>query len=87
MPTSDELKKQREIINQLEQEILRDVQEKAELLGFTLVAKGTIPHTPRKVKYRNPDNHEETYSRGKYPKWLKAKIAAGATLDDFAVKA
>ena len=38
-------------------------------------------------KYRNPDNPSETYGgRGKRPKWLADKLAAGAKLDDFLIK-
>lgn len=37
-------------------------------------------------KYHNPDNHAETWTgRGRQPKWLAAKIAAGATLDSLKI--
>jgi len=37
-------------------------------------------------KYRNPDNHVETWSgRGLKPRWLREKIDAGAVLEDFSI--
>ena len=37
-------------------------------------------------KYRNPDNTEETWAgRGRKPKWLEAKIAAGSKEDEFLI--
>ncbi len=37
-----------------------------------------------KVKYRNPDNQEQTWTgRGKRPNWLVQAIEKGKTLDDF----
>lgn len=39
-----------------------------------------------KIRYRNPDNPEETWTGiGKPKKWLKEKLDAGATLDDFII--
>jgi DNA-binding protein H-NS len=38
------------------------------------------------VKYRNKDNPEETWTgRGRQPKWLAARLAKGAKLNDFAI--
>ena len=36
-------------------------------------------------KYRNPDDPTQTYSRGKYPLWLKETIEAGHDLQEFAI--
>ena len=37
-------------------------------------------------RYRNPANAEETWTgRGKQPRWLAAKIAEGAKLEDFLI--
>lgn len=37
-------------------------------------------------KYRNPDEHSETWSgRGKQPRWLKAALKDGRTIDDFVI--
>lgn len=41
---------------------------------------------PVAPRYRNPDNQQETWTgRGKQPRWLAAKIAAGASLDSFLI--
>ncbi len=41
-------------------------------------------HVP--PKYRNPDNPAETWTgRGRQPKWLAAKIAAGIALDSLKI--
>lgn len=68
------------------------VRELAESLGITLQELMEEPTKQSKsgkkaeVKYRNPENHEETWTgRGKQPKWLVAKIENGATLESFAV--
>lgn len=46
-------------------------------------AKVSNPSTP---KYRDPEKPENTWAgRGKQPGWLKEKIEAGASLDDFLV--
>lgn len=44
-------------------------------------AKKKIP-----IKYRNPDNHTQTWTgRGRTPVWAREKLAKGATLEDFQV--
>ncbi|MBK8184812.1 MAG: H-NS histone family protein [Candidatus Competibacteraceae bacterium] len=46
-------------------------------------AKMANPSTP---KYRDPEKPENTWAgRGKQPGWLKEKIDAGASLDDFLI--
>ena len=38
------------------------------------------------AKYRNPDNHSETWSgRGRKPKWVEDKVAGGKSLDDLLI--
>ena len=38
-------------------------------------------------KYRDPNNPSNTWAgRGKRPKWLEAKLATGARIDDFAIQ-
>lgn len=70
--------------------------EKAAALGFTvdeLISQAAKPtkkvastRKPVAVRYRNPENGEETWTgRGKQPRWLAAKLAAGANLESFAV--
>ena len=42
---------------------------------------------PVEAKYRNPDNSSETWSgRGREPKWLAEKIAAGRPRDNFLIE-
>jgi DNA-binding protein H-NS len=37
-------------------------------------------------RYRNPDNHSETWSgRGKQPRWLAAALTRGRTIEDFKI--
>lgn len=43
---------------------------------------------PAKPKYRNPENHEQTWTgRGKNPNWVKAALASGLTLQDMLIPA
>ncbi|MDN5802287.1 MAG: H-NS histone family protein, partial [Psychrobacter sp.] len=40
----------------------------------------------RNIKYRNTDNDEETWTgRGRKPTWLVEALAAGRSLEDFAI--
>ncbi|HED14285.1 MAG TPA: H-NS histone family protein [Gammaproteobacteria bacterium] len=51
--------------------------------------KSAIKTTTRKVapKYRNPENIEETWTgRGQLPRWIRAKLEAGANKDDFLIR-
>lgn len=48
-------------------------------------AKSTV-RKPVAPRYRNPDDASETWTgRGKQPRWLAAKLATGAKLDDFLI--
>lgn len=51
--------------------------------AHTTAAAPTAPRSP--VKYRNQATGETWSGKGLQPKWLKAAIAAGATLNDFEV--
>jgi len=45
--------------------------------------------TGRKIaaKYRNPDNHEQTWTgRGQSPLWIRGRLEAGASKDDFLIR-
>lgn len=45
-----------------------------------------IEKKPTEIRYRDPSNDESTWTgRGPKPKWLKDAIAAGASLEQFAV--
>ena len=50
-------------------------------------SSGSEGGTPRKVaaKYRNGDTGETWSGRGLQPKWLKAALAEGKQLSDFAI--
>ena len=49
--------------------------------------KGKGSRGPVAPKYRNPDASGETWTgRGQMPRWMRAKIEAGAKKDDFLIK-
>ena len=51
-----------------------------------LTAKRSRKRTRLPPKYRNPEQLEQTWAgRGKRPKWLEHKLAAGATLEEFEI--
>ena len=56
----------------------------SELFGNTRgAAKGKSPGI---AKYKNPDNHAETWTgRGRKPNWLVGKLAKGSKMDDFEI--
>ncbi|ARE41765.1 Trans-acting regulatory protein hvrA [Rhodovulum sp. P5] len=65
------------------------LEEKAKELGFAslddVVGKKARRAKPS-AKYRNPENHAETWSgRGRRPRWLEAALAQGAELEDFLI--
>jgi hypothetical protein len=42
---------------------------------------------PRTIKYRSPHTGETWSGRGQQPRWIKAALAGGQSLEDFAVEA
>ena len=55
----------------------------------TAARKSTKGYKLGKVapKYRNPQNHAETWAgRGQQPKWMATQIAGGKKLEDFLIK-
>lgn len=68
-------------------QLISDFGITAEELGFSVKAgKGKAAKAAPVVKYRNPENHTETYGgKGPKPAWLKAALDAGKTMNDFAV--
>ena len=72
---------------------LKDLIKKS---GFTLEelasdkklsSKDQTPKEKMPPKYRNPDNHEETWTgMGAKKKWLVAMLENGRTLDEFLIK-
>jgi DNA-binding protein H-NS len=60
-------------------------------LGSSLTRSDLIrerrPYPTVLPKYRNPKNREETWAgRGKQPRWLRAQLRSGKTLDDFLIR-
>lgn len=73
-----------ELKAQVEADKARTAATEAELAALCQQpVKLANPSTP---KYRDPQKPENTWAgRGKQPGWLKEKIEAGASLDDFLV--
>jgi len=63
------------------------VQSIAKQTGFSIDELiGNTPSSPRKAKYRNPDNHEQVWGgRGKRPAWFNEALKAGKTIDQLSV--
>ena len=87
--TYEELKAARDDIDSLMEQrrlaALEDFKATAQAMGMDLSALCGTMNGHKKPTYRNPDNPDETYSRGKYPAWLRDKIDAGASLEDFRI--
>jgi DNA-binding protein H-NS len=57
-----------------------------EVMHFDIKKKKSGSKPAGKVKYRNPDNPEQTWTgRGKRPRWLQEALDQGANLEDFAI--
>lgn len=81
------------------QKTYQEFAEKARALGLSLDqilalgAKGSrgkvaapSERKPVAIRYRNPANPSETWTgRGKQPRWLAAKVAEGAKVEDFLI--
>lgn len=75
-------------------EVKAKIDELLESSGFTIgelypIARVGRPRggaASKAAKYANPDDRSETWTgRGRKPNWLVAKLAKGASLDDFAI--
>jgi DNA-binding protein H-NS len=56
----------------------------AELIGAEISVKR--PRTPAAAKYRNPENHADTWSgRGRKPHWFEAALASGVQVSKLMV--
>jgi DNA-binding protein H-NS len=56
----------------------------AELTGTEISVKRH--RSPAAAKYRNPENHSDTWSgRGRKPRWFEAALAAGTKVSDLMV--
>ena len=64
---------------------LEQIKERILLLGFTPLDLAPAKHRKGNgaAKYRDPDTGESHSGKGKHPQWLKDKLEAGHTLDDF----
>ncbi|HQU68880.1 MAG TPA: H-NS histone family protein [Albidovulum sp.] len=72
------------------QEALRELEEKARALGFSLDeivgAKVARKRAPAKAKYANPANRSDTWTgRGRKPRWVEAALKSGKSLADLAI--
>jgi DNA-binding protein H-NS len=68
--------------------VIAQIKELAASIGVTLEIHEAGKATSAKIpaKYRNPDNHSQTWTgRGLAPKWLKALIAAGHDKNEFLI--
>ncbi|MFT3688122.1 H-NS family nucleoid-associated regulatory protein [Paenirhodobacter sp.] len=71
-------------------EARREVEDLAKRLGFSideLAQTATLrKKTVSEAKYRNPLNPEQTWTgRGRKPGWLNDALAAGRSIDEFAI--
>ena len=71
------------LMTQRRNEALEELKKQAAALDFPVETLFATMNGKRPAKYVNPDNPEETYNRGKYPAWLKAKLDAGHSLEEF----
>lgn len=84
-----ELKKEQELDAAYDQVLA--IAAEAGLSLEDLLARGgksakTSTRKPVAPRYRNPDNQQETWTgRGKQPRWLAAKLAAGSDLQEFLI--
>lgn len=78
--------KKAERIQELRAKLAADAAELAALNPAKTKTKKVVsnPSTP---KYRDPAKPENTWAgRGKQPRWLKEKLEAGASLEDFLIE-
>ncbi len=70
---------------ELKQQVEMMVQDSGFSVNELFSARSTKGKTVA-PKYINPDNSSETWTgRGRKPRWLTAKLDAGAKLEDFAI--
>ncbi|WP_420005191.1 H-NS family nucleoid-associated regulatory protein [Arenibacterium sp. LLYu02] len=73
-------------------EALKAVEKAAAEYGFSLdevlsaPAKVVVRKTKAVAKYRNPENHDETWSgRGRKPHWVHTAISNGVDISDLEI--
>lgn len=86
------IKERRDIVLRASFESFKSVAEQYDLSledALAIVTQPTSKQQARSkvaIKYRNPENNNETWTgRGKEPKWLAAKLASGQSLDNFLI--
>lgn len=72
------------------QEALKAAEEAAAQFGFSLeeiaAGRGGIKRSKAAPKYRNPANHEETWTgRGRKPHWIHAALTAGMDISELEI--
>ncbi len=88
----EEIKRRQEVGRQ---ELIEEIQQRATALGISVeefirpARRKRSPQrkqpTPEPPKYRNPDDHTQTWQgTGRKPQWLKTALAQGAELSTFA---
>ncbi|TDK42276.1 H-NS family nucleoid-associated regulatory protein [Antarcticimicrobium luteum] len=74
-------------------EALKAAEKAAAEFGFSLselstdaAARGATKKPKTPPKYRNPDNHEQTWSgRGRKPQWVHDALSRGADITDMEI--
>jgi len=67
-------------------EALDKIKEIAESAGIDLSELVKTRSSKAKVRYRHPDDKSRTWAgRGRKPFWLKEELAAGRSLEEFAI--
>ncbi len=87
---SDELESRAQIKRDA---LVSEIREKAEAAGISAEelikafgGRGNKTRKPVAVKYRDPSDAGNTWTgRGRKPKWIEAKLAAGHSLESLAV--
>lgn len=72
-------------------EAVAELEDKARQMGFTLAellgTQVTRKRAPAGEKYRNPADHDQTWSgRGRKPRWFELALAEGKSPDDLLIK-
>ena len=72
-------------------EAVAELEDKARQMGFTLSellgTQVTRKRAPAAEKYRNPADHDQTWSgRGRKPRWFELALAEGKSPDDLLIK-
>ena len=86
--------KKQSILNSKRKLALEEARNSIRLYGFTAYELGLLGSKvkasalAKEARYQNPDNPAETWHGGKgpKPKWVRALLDAGASLEEFLIK-